>query len=153
MESGKMAAGDSPGSRRAHSKYFMSLLDTESGCLTARKLMRAATVRERRSSSASEIWCILSMVSRIDQWVRPAAAICGLLVFAAMAVPVMRGQTIGFDLPVRQAIHEWASPALTAAMRAITMIGSEYFLVPLAAILVWRWERRGERRAAYLLVR
>jgi undecaprenyl-diphosphatase len=37
-------------------------------------------------------------------------------------------------------------------MRAITMIGSEYFLVPLAAILVWRWLRRGERRAAYLLV-
>ena len=114
--------------------------------------MRAATVRERCSSSASENWCILSMVRRIDQWVRAAAAICGLAVFAAMAVPVVRGDAIGFDLPVRAAIHEWASPALTAAMRAITMLGSEYFLVPLAAILVWRWERRGERRAAYLLV-
>src|ERR1017187_1104288 len=50
MESGKMAAIDSPGSRRALSKHFMSLLDTESGCLAARKLMRAATVRERSSS-------------------------------------------------------------------------------------------------------
>ena len=83
---------------------------------------------------------------------RAAAAICGLAVFGAMAVPVMRGEAIGFDLPVRAAIHGWAFPALTAAMRAITMIGSEYFLVPLAAILVWRWLRRGERRAAYLLV-
>jgi hypothetical protein len=31
MESGKLAAIDSPGSIRAHNKYFMSLLDTESG--------------------------------------------------------------------------------------------------------------------------
>jgi len=37
-------------------------------------------------------------------------------------------------------------------MRLITMLGSEYFLVPLAVILVWRWEKRGERKAAYLLV-
>ena len=92
------------------------------------------------------------MVRRMDQRVRAAAAICGLAVFAAMAVPVMRGEAIGFDLPVRAAIHGWAFPALTAAMRLVTMIGSEYLLVPLAAILVWRWERRGERQAAYLLV-
>jgi undecaprenyl-diphosphatase len=83
---------------------------------------------------------------------RAAAASLGLAVFAAMAVLVMRGEALGFDLPVREAIHGWASPALTALMRAITMLGSEYFLVPLAAVLVWRWLRRGERRAAYLLV-
>ena len=60
-----------------------------------------------------------------------------------MAYPLVRGDAIGFDLPVRAAIHGWAFPALTAAMRLITMLGSEYFLVPLAAILVWRWEKRG----------
>jgi undecaprenyl-diphosphatase len=92
------------------------------------------------------------MVGRIDRRLRAAAAIGGLLVFAAMAVPVIRGDTPGFDLPVRAAIHQWASPALAPAMRAITMIGSEYLLVPLAAVLVWRWLRRGERRAAHLLV-
>src|ERR1035441_2803350 len=43
MESGKMAAIESPGSRRAHSKYFMFLLDTESGEATAGK--RAADER------------------------------------------------------------------------------------------------------------
>src|ERR1039457_6383417 len=83
---------------------------------------------------------------------RALAAIGGLLVFAAMAAPVVGGEAIGFDLPVRTAIHEWAFPALTAAMRLVTTIGSEYFLVPLAAILGWRWERRGRRQAAYLLV-
>jgi len=88
----------------------------------------------------------------MDRRVRAAAAIGGLLVFGAMAYPLARGQTIGFDLPVRAAIHAWAFPALTAGMRLITMLGSEYFLVPLAVILVWRWEKRGERKAAYLLV-
>jgi len=92
------------------------------------------------------------MVSRIEQRLRAAAAIGGLLVFGAMAVPVIRGEAIGFDQPVQTAIHGWAFPALTAAMRLITMIGSEYFLVPLAAVLVWHWLRRGERQAAYLLV-
>jgi undecaprenyl-diphosphatase len=91
-------------------------------------------------------------VGRIDRRGRAAAAIGGLLVFAAMAVAVMRGDAIRFDLPVRAAIHQWASPALTEAMRAITTIGSEYFLLPLAAILVGRWMKRGERRAAYLFL-
>jgi len=72
-------------------------------------------------------------LSRWGEWIggSRAAAIGGLLVFGAMAYPVARGQTIGFDLPVRAAIHAWAFPALTAAMRLITMLGSEYFLVPL----------------------
>lgn len=88
----------------------------------------------------------------MDQRGRAAAAVGGLLVFGAMAYPLARGGAIGFDLPVRAAIHGWAFPALTVAMRMITLLGSEYFLVPLAAILVWRWEKRGERKAAYFLV-
>jgi membrane-associated phospholipid phosphatase len=87
----------------------------------------------------------------MDYRVRAAAAIGGLLLFGAMAYPLVRGEAIGFDLPVRAAIHGWAFPALTVAMRLITMLGSEYFLVPLAAILVWRLEKRGERKAACLL--
>ncbi|MGB9455859.1 MAG: phosphatase PAP2 family protein [Bryobacteraceae bacterium] len=88
----------------------------------------------------------------MDQLFRAAAAVSGLLVFGAMAYPLARGGAIEFDAPVRAAIHAWAFPALTVAMRLITMLGSEYLLVPLAAILVWRWEKRGERSAAYLLV-
>jgi membrane-associated phospholipid phosphatase len=83
---------------------------------------------------------------------RVAAAIVGSLVFAAMASPLSRRETIAFDLPVRAAIHGWAFPALTAAMRLVTMLGSQYFLVTLGAVLVWRFMRRGDRRAAYLLI-
>lgn len=81
-----------------------------------------------------------------------AAAIGALLVFAAIAYPLLRGRTIGFDLPLRAAMHRWAFPALTVAMRLVTTLGSEYCLVPLGAVLVWRWERRGQRQAAYRLV-
>jgi len=88
----------------------------------------------------------------MERLTRAAAVIGGLLVFGAMAYPLVRGDAVEFDLPVRAAIHGWASPTLTAAMRLITMLGSEYFLMPLAVILVWHWEKRGERKAAYLLV-
>ena len=80
------------------------------------------------------------------------AVIGGLLVFSAMAYPLVRGEVIGFDLPVRAAIHAEAFPALTAAMRLITSLGSEYFLVPLATIVGWCLVKRGERKKAYLLV-
>jgi undecaprenyl-diphosphatase len=89
---------------------------------------------------------------RSDQQVRAAAVVSGLVLFGAMAYPLARGGAIGFDLPVRSAIHACAFPALTVAMRLITLLGSEYFLVPLAAILVWRWEKRGGRKAACRLV-
>jgi undecaprenyl-diphosphatase len=88
-------------------------------------------------------------VTGIGGRARAAAAIGGLLVFGTLAYPIVRGQPIGFDAPLRAAVHGCAFPALTAAMRAVTAIGSEYFLVPLATILVWRWLRRGERRTAW----
>jgi membrane-associated phospholipid phosphatase len=88
----------------------------------------------------------------MHQRLRAAAAIIGLLIFAAMAYPLSRGETIAFDLPVRAAIHGWAFPALTAAMRLITMLGTPYFLLPLGAILVLRFVKRGDRQAAYLLI-
>jgi undecaprenyl-diphosphatase len=89
---------------------------------------------------------------KMDQRIRVAVAIAGLLVFAAMAYPLLCGYSFGFDLPVRAAIHARAFPALTAIMRSITALGSEYFLAPVAAFLVWRLAKRGERRTAYLLV-
>ncbi|MGO9232187.1 MAG: phosphatase PAP2 family protein [Bryobacteraceae bacterium] len=83
--------------------------------------------------------------------VRAAAVAAGLAVSGTIVHSLLRGQPIGFDLPVRAAIHGYAFPALTAAMRLVTLLGSEYFLLPLAAILVWRWVKRGERQAAYRL--
>lgn len=88
-------------------------------------------------------------VTNLDRSARAAAAAAGLLVFGTLAYPLLRGRPIGFDAPLRAAIHDSAFPALTAAMRAATSLGSEYFLLPLAAILIWRWLRRGERQAAW----
>lgn len=88
----------------------------------------------------------------MDQRVRAVAAIGSLLVFGAMAYSLLCSGGFAFDQPVRAAIHDWAFPALTAAMRLVTTAGSEYFLVPLAALLIWRWVRRGERKSAYLFV-
>ena len=76
-----------------------------------------------------------------------AAALAGSVAFGTTAYLVGYGQTAGFDLAIRAAIHDRAFPALTAAMRGITTIGSGYFLVPLAAVLagwlVWRGRRFG----------
>jgi undecaprenyl-diphosphatase len=91
-------------------------------------------------------------VTTAQVWVRAAAALAGLVVFAAMAYPLLHGEAAGFDLPLRAAIHRCAFPALTEAMRLITTLGSEHFLVPLGAFQVWRWVKRGQRRQAWLLV-
>jgi len=81
-----------------------------------------------------------------------AAALASLAAFAALAWLVEQSRTMTADLALRAAIHAWASPALTAAMRLISLAGTEYLLAPLAAIPVWYWAKRGERQRAYLFV-
>jgi undecaprenyl-diphosphatase len=74
------------------------------------------------------------------------AALAAALLFAWLAMEVTHGNTIGFDLAVRGAIHSWSSPLLTGAMQGITMLGAPGFLIPLglllAAILIWRRRAR-----------
>ena len=75
---------------------------------------------------------------------RTVVGIGGLAIFLAMAVPIAKGRLLPFDLPIRDAIHPWASPALTVAMRAVTVIGSGWFLVPLGALLAALFAKRGK---------
>ena len=53
---------------------------------------------------------------------------------------------MGFDLAVRGAVHSWASPLLTRAMRGVSELGEPGFAIPLglllAAILIWRGRAR-----------
>src|SRR2546425_720020 len=79
------------------------------------------------------------------------AAAC-LVLFGWLATVLLRGETFRFDASVRNAIHAWASPQLTYAMRGVTQLGSAWFLFSLAAILVWRLANMGRRRAALILV-
>src|ERR1043166_3589816 len=79
-----------------------------------------------------------------------AAACLALLLFELLARQVLRGSTIAFDASVGGAIHAWARPWLTSFMRCFTYIGSEYVLVPLGALVVWRLVVAGRRHAAVL---
>jgi undecaprenyl-diphosphatase len=77
-----------------------------------------------------------------------AAAALALLLFAWLAREATRGDAIRFDTPIRNAVHAWASPPLTAMMRGVSLLGSEVGLVPLGVILVWWLAAAGRRRAA-----
>jgi undecaprenyl-diphosphatase len=80
-----------------------------------------------------------------------AIAVLAALFFAALAQAVVRGSTQNFDAAVRGAIHGWATPLLTEAMRGVTQLGSMTILLPLGVILVWRLYVAGRPRAAVLL--
>jgi membrane-associated phospholipid phosphatase len=80
-----------------------------------------------------------------------AAASAALLLFAWLANEVLEGATLRFDNGVRDSIHSWASPALTAVMRGITQLGSPAFLILVSVVLIWRLAQTRRKRAAILL--
>jgi len=79
------------------------------------------------------------------------ASAAALLLFAWLANEVLQGATLRFDNTVRDAVHSWASPPLTAAMRAITQFGSPEFLILVSVVLVWRLARTRRKRAVIVL--
>jgi len=79
------------------------------------------------------------------------AALAAALLFLLMARWVLAGQSMVFDLPIRGTVHSWASPALTSVMLGITMLGSEWLMLPLGTVIVWRLATLRHRRHAILL--
>lgn len=57
------------------------------------------------------------------------AAVGALLIFAWLARGTRAGHTFAFDETLRAALHQYASPGLTALMRAVTQLGSTKFLL------------------------
>lgn len=88
--------------------------------------------------------------NRTNALVSLAAALAALL-FVWIAIEVARGQGAAFDEAVRGAIHVRASLGLTRAMLWITQLGSGWFLIPFASLVVWRLAAAGRKRAAILL--
>jgi undecaprenyl-diphosphatase len=78
------------------------------------------------------------------------AAAAALFLFGWVAEHVWRHETIAFDAAVRNGIHQFASPALTKFFRIVTIFGSEVFLVPFCAFVIWRLVTLGRRHAAVL---
>jgi undecaprenyl-diphosphatase len=82
-----------------------------------------------------------------------AASLVGLLLFSWLAEEVFTGEMQSFDLAVRLALHQHASPGLTRIMSLVSWLGSAAVLTPavlaLAALFLWlRWRRA----AAWLLI-
>jgi len=62
-------------------------------------------------------------------------AAVALALFCFLAEAVASGRTVDFDNAIRLAIHAWASPAVTAAMIDISLLGDPKVLVPAAVLL------------------
>lgn len=59
-----------------------------------------------------------------------------MLVFTTLATALVLLH--GWDEPISQAVYSWRQPWLTPIMKAISFVGSKYFLVPVCiAILIW----------------
>jgi undecaprenyl-diphosphatase len=56
-----------------------------------------------------------------------------------------------FDLWIRDSVHSWASPFATGVLFAITMLGTEWVMLALGALAVWRLATLGYKRQAILL--
>ena len=80
-----------------------------------------------------------------------AAAVVALMLFSWLADEVFEGSTAALDARLRNAVHAWASPPLTAVMRTLSVVGDQgliaALIVALAVFLLLRW-----RRAALWLV-
>ena len=63
-------------------------------------------------------------------------AIAALLLFVWLADEVRHGATQHIDDRIRMLVHTWASPALTAAMRGFSLVGTPAVLITLGVVLI-----------------
>lgn len=75
-----------------------------------------------------------------------------LLAFLLLARWIFRGESMAFDLSIRDAIHMLASPAATSIFSVLTILGSDWVMAPLAAIVVCRLTFAERPRQAAILV-
>jgi len=80
------------------------------------------------------------------------ATALALLLFAWIAIEVVRGEGAEFDAAVRNAVHAWAFPRLTWVMRGFSQLGEAPFLIGAGLLVFWRLAASGRKRAAVLLV-
>ena len=80
-----------------------------------------------------------------------AAAIGALIFFGWLADEVLEGETRHFDEVTRAAIHQLASPALTAIMRDVSFIGSTISLTVATGVIIVCFAMRKQGREAKLL--
>ena len=79
-----------------------------------------------------------------------AAAVGALIFFGWLADEVLEGETRHFDEVTRAAVHQLASPALTAIMRGISFVGSTISLAVATGVVVVCFAMRKWGREAKL---
>ena len=80
-----------------------------------------------------------------------AVAIGTLIFFGWLSDEVLDGETRQFDDVTRAAVHQLASPALTVVMRAVSFLGSTWFLFVATTIVIVGFALRKWGREAKLL--
>jgi undecaprenyl-diphosphatase len=78
-------------------------------------------------------------------------ALAAALFFAFLTLWVQAGESMGFDLSIRNRVHTFASPLLTRVLLAITMLGWGWVMAPVGAALVIFLAMRGRGRQAMVL--
>jgi undecaprenyl-diphosphatase len=78
-------------------------------------------------------------------------ATCALLASAWLTMAVMSGNTLAFDLQVRERIPEIANPTFTLLMSGITLLGSTVWVVTVSTLAAVALYQKGFRREAIVL--
>ncbi len=80
-------------------------------------------------------------------------ACLALFLFERLADEMLEGDTLQFDGAVRNFIHRFSSPSMTAVMRAFTTVGNVGAVLAMsAAVAALLWFRHRVRAAAYLVM-
>jgi undecaprenyl-diphosphatase len=80
------------------------------------------------------------------------AAVLALFLFAWLGSEVLQGDTQHFDQVIRECVHRYASPGMTRAMTAISLLGYNALIVELAIALAVFAKLRWRRAAVWLAV-
>ena len=79
-----------------------------------------------------------------------ASAAAALALFTWLGREILEGEVIAFDLRIRDLVHGFASPRLTAFMRAASFVAGPGVLVPAGLLAAGAFLVRGWRRGALL---
>jgi undecaprenyl-diphosphatase len=73
-----------------------------------------------------------------------------LVFFGWLTRVVLAGESLKFDIRVREAIHSLASGPLTNVMLVVTQFGSSLVLIPAGLFMIWRLMAADRKRAALI---
>jgi undecaprenyl-diphosphatase len=98
--------------------------------------------RPTRITALIEVSVVLSL----------AVAVLSLFLLGWIANDMREGDTMKFDLAVRNWVHQFASPGMTRAMTAISLLGYDVLIVALVMALAVFAYLRWRRAAAWLAI-